>query len=274
MNFGKLVNFGFVLVVVLLSGCKSYEKVAYLQQSGSDAEFPDSVQSPIPSPIIKVGDLFMITINTNTPEAAMPFNLPLVPAGDFSSTYSGNNSSYLSYGLGMQNFLVDMEGNLTFPVIGKMKAAGLTKLELEKKIKEAVYPKYITEEPIILVRYLNFKVSVLGEVMRPGSFIIDNEKLSILEALALAGDMSIYGKRNSVLLIRENGGNRETVRLDIRNKNLVNSPYFYLQQNDVIYVEPNDSKARSSAISSAESISISIVGTLISIATLVINILK
>jgi polysaccharide export outer membrane protein len=274
MNFGKLVNFGFVLVIVLLSGCKSYEKVAYLQQSGSDAEFPDSVQSPIPSPIIKVGDLFMITINTNTPEAAMPFNLPLVPAGDFSSTYSGNNSNYLSYGLGMQNFLVDMEGNLAFPVIGKMKAAGLTKLELEKKIKEAVYPKYITEEPIILVRYLNFKVSVLGEVMRPGSFIIDNEKLSILEALALAGDMSIYGKRNSVLLIRENGGNRETVRLDIRNKNLVNSPYFYLQQNDVIYVEPNDSKARSSAISSAESISISIVGTLISIATLVINILK
>ncbi|GAB1416561.1 polysaccharide biosynthesis/export family protein [Paludibacter sp.] len=274
MFLKKSFKYFIILAVVILSGCKAYEQVAYLQQSGSQAILSDSVQSPIPDPLIKNGDLLMITINSNTPEAAMPFNLPLIPSGETARSYSGGNGSYLSYGMGMQNFLVDMNGDMTFPVIGKIHVAGLTKLELEKKIKSAIFPKYITEEPIILIRYMNFKVSVLGEVARPGSFYIDNEKISILEALATAGDMTIFGKRNSVLLIREDGEKRETVRLDLRDKNLVNSPYYYLQQNDVIYVEPNDAKARSSAISSAESLSISIVGTLISIATLVINILR
>lgn len=264
----------FLLFIALLTGCNAYQKVAYLQQAGTQAILSDSVQTPVPDPVIKVGDVLMITVNTNTPEAAMPFNLPLIPAGESSRSYSGGNGSYISYGLSMQNYLVDMEGNLVFPVIGKMRVAGMTKAALAEQIKKTIYPQYITEEPIILIRYANFKVSVLGEVMRPGSFLIDNEKVSILEALAMAGDMTIYGRRESVLLVRENNGNRETVRIDIRDKNLVNSPYFYLQQNDVLYVEPNDSRARASAISTAESLSISVVGTLISIATLIINILR
>ncbi|MDD2285565.1 MAG: polysaccharide biosynthesis/export family protein [Paludibacter sp.] len=264
----------FLLFIVLLTSCNSYKKIAYLQQAGTQAVLSDTTRAVVPDPVIKVGDVLMITVNTNTPEAAIPFNLPLIPSGESSRTYSGGNGSYLSYGLSMQNYLVDMEGNLVFPVIGKIKVAGMTKSALAEQIKKTIYPRYITEEPIILIRYANFKVSVLGEVVHPGSFIIDNEKLSVLEALALAGDMTIYGRRESILLIRENNGNRETVRLDIRNKNLVNSPYFYLQQNDVIYVEPNDSRARASAISTAESLSISIVGTLISLTTLIINILK
>jgi polysaccharide export outer membrane protein len=264
----------FSLVVVLLTGCNAYEKIAYLQNAGSQALLSETDRNPVPDPIIKVGDVLMITVNTNTPEAAIPFNLPLIPAGEAGRGYSGGNGSYISYGLSMQNYLVDTEGSLIYPVLGKMKVAGLTKNELAEKIKNEIFPRYITEEPIILVRYGNFKVSVLGEVLRAGSFPIDNEKVSIFEALAMAGDLTIYGKRESVLLIRENNGERETVRLDLRDKNLVNSPYFYLQQNDVIYVEPNDSKARSSAISTAESLSISIVGTLISLSTLIINILK
>jgi polysaccharide export outer membrane protein len=264
----------FLLFIALLTGCNAYQNVAYLQQAGTQAVMSDSVKTPVPEPIIKVGDVLMITVNTNTPEAAIPFNLPLVPAGESSRTYSGGNGSYLSYGLSLQNFLVDMEGNIVFPVIGKLQVAGMTKASLANQLKEAIYPKFITEEPIILIRYANFRVSVLGEVMRPGSFLIDNEKVSILEALALAGDMTIYGRRESLLLVRENNGSRETIRIDIRDKNLVHSPYFYLQQNDVLYVEPNDSRARASAISSAESLSISVIGTLISIATLIINILR
>lgn len=265
----------FSLLIVLLTGCNAYEKIAYLQQAGNQAQLMESDRNPIPEPVIKIGDVLMITVNTNTPEAAVAFNLPLIPSGgDASKRYTLGSGANISYGLSMQNYLVDMQGELIFPVVGKMKVAGMTKTQLAEKIKSSIYPQYITEEPIILVRYGNFKVSVLGEVLRAGSFPIDNEKVSIFEALAMAGDMTIYGKRESVLLIRENNGVRETIRLDIRDKNLVNSPYYYLQQNDIIYVEPNDSKARSSAISSAESLSISIVGTLISLSTLIINILK
>jgi polysaccharide export outer membrane protein len=264
----------FLLLIIVLTSCNAYQKVAYMQEAGAYAELSDSTQVPVPDPVIKIGDLLMITVNTSTPEAALPFNLPLVPSGESSRTYSGGNNTYLSYGLSMQNYLVDAEGYLFFPVIGKIKVAGMTKTALTNYIKESVYPLYITEEPIVLIRFANFKVSVIGEVLRPGSFAIDNEKISLLEALALAGDMTIYGRRNSLLLIREQNGHRESIRIDMRDKNLVNSPYFYLQQNDVIYVEPNDPKARSSAISTAESITISIVGTLISLTTLVINVLK
>lgn len=265
----------FLFMVGLLTACNAYEKVAYMQQAGEKVAMPESEQAPIPDPIIKVGDVLMITVNTNNPEAAMPFNIPLIPSGgNTSRTYNIGGGSNISYGLSMQNFLVNNQGEIIYPVIGKLKVSGMTKDQLAETIISLIYPKYITEEPIVLIRFGSFKVSVLGEVLRPGAFEIGNEKVSILEALAMAGDMTIYGRRENVLLIREHNGQRETVRLDIRDKHLVNSPYYYLQQNDVIYVEPNDSKARASAISTAESLSISIVGTLISLTTLIINILR
>lgn len=260
-------------IITLLTGCNAYEKVAYMQQAGMGSDSVLPAVMPVPEPVIKVGDVLVITVNAMNPESALPFNLPLVPSGESSRSYSAASGN-LSYGLSLQNYLVDTDGDIVFPVIGKMQVVGMTKTKLADKIKANIFPRYITEEPIILVRYANFKVSVLGEVLRPGSFVIDNEKISILEALAQAGDMTIYGRRESVLLVREQQGFRESVRIDLRDKNLANSPYFYLQQGDVIYVEPNDSRARSSAISSAESLSISIVGTLISLTTLLINIIK
>ena len=269
----KIVLFSFL--VVLFAGCNAYEKIAYLQQAGSQAQFTDTDRNPVPEPVLKVGDVLLITVNTNNPEAAIAFNLPLIPSGgDATRSYTLGGGTNVSYGISMQNYLIDMQGELIFPVIGKIKAAGMTKNELAEQIKSSIFPQYLTEEPIILIRYGNFKVSVLGEVLKAGTFPIDNEKVSIFEALAMAGDMTIYGNRASVLLIREHNGERETVRLDIRDKNLVNSPYFYLQQNDVLYVEPNASKARSSSIGTAESLSISIVGTLISLSSLIINILR
>ena len=264
-----------IFAALILSSCQSYKQVAYLQQAGELAELSDSIQAPVPDPIIKPGDVLLITVNTNTPEAAIPFNLPLIPSGEQAKTYSGSGSnSNLSYGLSMQNYLVDSEGYLTFPVIGKMHVTGMNKLQLTEKIKQEIYPAYITEEPIILIRFVNFRISVLGEVLTPGSFLIDSEKISILEALALAGDMTIYGHRSNILLVREALGKRKTVRLDINDKNLVNSPYFYLQQGDVLYVEPNKPRSRASSISTAETLSITIVSTMISIASLVVNILK
>ena len=199
----------------------------------------------------------------------MPFNLPVVPS---QNTYS---MTTVTSGTGsLQNYLVDTRGEITFPIIGKIHAAGMTKTDLVNFIKDKIYPRYIKEDPIISIRYANFRVSVLGEVNRPGVCSIDNEKVSILDAIAMAGDLTIYGKRDNVLLIRENNGKRETVRIDLRNPRLLNSPYYYLQQNDLLYIQPNNPKANSSALGSMEAFSVSLIGTLISLTSFVIAILK
>ena len=131
------------------------------------------------------------------------------------------------------------------------------------------------EEPIILIRYANYKVSVLGEVSRPNIYNINNERINIFEAVALAGDLTIYGRRDNVLLIRENNeGKRVSVRIDLRDAKLIDSPYYYLQQNDVIYVQPNNQKSRSTYIGQAETLSLSVISTLISITTLVVTLIN
>ena len=150
----------------------------------------------------------------------------------------------------------------------------MTKYALADLIKTKIYPRYIKEEPIISIRYANFSISVLGEVARPNTFLVNNEKISILEALATAGDLTIYGRRDNLLLVRQTPEGRQSIRIDLRDKNLIYSPYFYLQQNDVIYVQPNETKTRTSKIGSAETLSISIVGTLISLTLLIVTLVK
>lgn len=262
------------LALIFLVGCKSHQEVLYLQEAGEQVTLTEGEVAKLPEAVIREGDLLVITVNTNTPEMAMPFNLPLIP-GTTSSNYTVKGTiNTVSSGGSLQNYLVDTEGKLIFPVIGELQVAGLTKSQLVQLLKEKIYPQYLNEEPIILVRFGNFRVSVMGEVARPGTFNIENERVTVLEALSMAGDMTIYGNRAGILLVRETNGLREAVRLNIRDKNLIHSPYFYLQQNDVLYVEPNAPRQRASNISAAETLSISIVGTLISLTTLLINILK
>jgi len=264
-----------LFILILFTACTATKEVVYLQQAGNKALFSSTQTTPIPEPIIKIGDLLSITVNSGTPEAAQPFNLPIVPISKGDLSYNiGAGTGVTSSAEGLQNYLVDTEGKIVFPVLGKIFVSGMTKMQLSDLIKSRIFPRYIKEEPIILIRFANYKISVLGEVARPNVYSIDNEKVSILEALAQAGDMTIYGQRDNVLLIRENDGKRETIRLDLRNKNLVNSPYYYLQQNDVIYVQPNKPKTRNSAFGTAETITISVVGTLISLTSLVVNLLR
>lgn len=264
-----------VLPVVLMASCRSYEKVAYMRESGTSVAGDSTVNYTTPDPLIKVGDVLLITVNTSTPEASAAFNLPLIPSGNESTRgYTLDKGASLAMGYGMQNYLVESDGYLAFPVIGKLKVAGLHKSELVELIKSKIYPEYIKEEPMVLVRYANFMVSVLGEVSKPGQYPINNEKATLLEALAIAGDMTIYGERSNLLLVRETNGVKEMVRIDLRDKFLVHSPYFYLQQGDVIYVEPNGARSRSAGIGSAESLTISVVGTFISLATLVITLIN
>jgi len=267
----KKIILAFTLLLTL-TGCDAYKKIAYVQNAGISVNYKDTTAG-VPDPMLKVGDLLIITVNTSTPEVAAPFNLPLIPGGESMNSYSPKTAT--GGGGSLQNYLIDVNGDINFPIIGKIHALGMSKLELSAYIKDKIYPYYMKEEPIITIRFANFKVSVLGEVSGPGVFDIPNEKINIFEAIAMAGDLTIFGKRDNVLLIREaEGGKRLTMRIDLRDERLIDSPYFYLQQNDVLYIQPNDPKARSGAISTVETMSLSVVGTLISLTTLVITLLK
>ena len=174
----------------------------------------------------------------------------------------------------MQQYLVDNDGNVEFPVLGTIHLGGLTKGEAEQYIKDKLKSQF-RETPIVTVRMINYKISVIGEVGQPGTFTITNEKVNIFEALAMAGDMTIYGIRDNVKLIREDStGKREIITLNLNDPNILQSPHYYLQQNDILYVTPNKTKAKTSNISSSTTIWFSVVGSLVSLASLIIAITK
>ena len=165
---------------------------------------------------------------------------------------------------------------MEFPVLGTLQVGGLTKAECEKMIHDKLRP-YLNakENPVVTVRMANYKISVLGEVNRPGMFTVSNEKINIFEALAQAGDLTIYGIRDNVKLIRENSkGRKEIITVVLNDANIINSPYYYLQQNDILYVEPNKVKARNSTVGTTTTLWFSATSILISMASLLYNILK
>ncbi|MDR1678304.1 MAG: polysaccharide biosynthesis/export family protein [Prevotellaceae bacterium] len=258
------VKYFFVFGVIFLTACSAGKKIPYLKDAGND-----TVSSAgIPEPRIYKGDQLTIVVNTTTPEAAASFNMMLTP-----QQFSGTNIQSAQSSL--QTYFVDADGSVFFPVIGKIFVNGKTKREVEEEIKNKIYPAYLKEEPIVVIRYINFKISVLGEVTHPGTYTIASEKVSLFEALAMAGDMSLYGRRDNVLLIREDeNGKKETVRIDLQDKNLLSSPYYYLKQNDVLYVQVNNARARSAGIGAAETMSVSVTSILISLTSLIVNILK
>ena len=174
----------------------------------------------------------------------------------------------------MQQYLVDNEGRINFPVLGTLKVGGLTKSQAEQLIVQNLKP-YIKEIPIVTVRMANYKISVLGEVARPGTFTITNEKVNLLEALAMAGDMTVHGVRDNVKLIRETAtGKQEIITLNLNKTETILSPYYWLQQNDVVYVTPNKAKARNSDIGNSTSLWFSATSILVSLASLLVTIFK
>lgn len=214
-------------------------------------------------------DLLSITVNTTDPQAAAPFNLTVqtpLNAVQKNITTTGAPS--------LQQYLVNNVGEIDFPVIGLLKVGGLTKNQAEDIIRDKLQP-YLKEIPIVTVRMSNYKISVLGEVARPGTFTVSNEKINILEALAMAGDMTVYGIRDNVKLIREEAdGKREIITLNLNNADLVLSPYYYLRQNDILYITPNKTKAKNSDIGSSTTLWFSATSILVSIASLIINIVR
>lgn len=264
----KKLIFPFFLMtlVVLLGSCGSAKKVAYFQ----NVDTVNLAKSRgLYDAKIMPKDLLTITVNTTDPQVAIPFNLTV------QSTLS-NGGSLSGGGGSLQTYLVDNDGNIQFPVVGRIQVAGLTKSQCEDKIRENILP-YLskTENPVITVRMSSYHVTVIGEVNSPGVVPVATEKMSVLEAIASAGDLSIYGKRDNVLLIREDATGQKTQhRLNLNDANIINSPYYYLQQNDVVYVEPNSTKAKNSAIGQSTTLWFSVIGIITSVASLVVNILR
>ena len=261
-------NLWLLLLPLLLAACQSYKKVPYFQ----NVEVVNEVeqQEKLYDAKIMPKDLLTIVVSCTNPELAIPFNLTVASnAGIAVST-----SSYVTTQPVLQPYLVDNEGNINFPVLGDLKLGGLTKREAEQLIIDKLKP-YMKETPIVTVRMVNYKISVIGEVTRPGTFTISNEKVNLLEALAMAGDMTVYGLRDNVKLIREDAnGKQQIVTLDLNKAETILSPYYWLQQNDIVYVTPNKAKARNSDVGNSTSLWFSATSILVSIVSLLVNILK
>ena len=264
MNLKKLVlSFGAAMMLV---GCASHKEVAYFQNT----PYVDLSQSKyLYDARIMPKDQLTITVSCIDDAAAAPFNMT-VP-----TPYSVVSRSTYSQPM-LQSYLVDNLGNINFPIIGIIHVGGMTKLEAENMIQEKIRP-YMSEKenPIVTVRMTAYQISVLGEVARPGSFTVSREKITILEALAQAGDLTIWGQRKNVQLVREDAQGQKSIHyIDLTDANLINSPYYYLQQNDLIYVTPNKVKSQNSSVGSMTTLWFSATSILISLTSLLYNILK
>ncbi len=220
----------FIILLAVLPGCANTEKLVYFNNVQDQVIKGNTVTG---EPLIQKNDILSITVSSLNADASAIFNAPN------NSINTINTLTTLGTGT-LAGYLVSPDGNIQFPVIGTISVMGKTKSELGNYISTELKERKLLIDPIVNVRFLNFRVSVLGEVARPGVFTIPNEKLNILEALGLAGDITIYGKKENVLLIREDDNGQKVIkRLNLNSQEIFNSPYYFLRSNDVIYVEPS-----------------------------------
>lgn len=243
---------------LLFNSCGSSKDIAYFQ----DEPITGSTKLPDFEIRFKPDDLLTIDVSAIDPEAAKPFNLPAV-------SYNASAVDLAQGTLKMQTYLIDNVGNIEFPVLGTIKLGGLSRSEANNYLKSLLV-EYL-KDPIVNIRLANFRITVLGEVNRPGTYTIPNEKVTLTEGLGLAGDLTIYGKRDNVFLIREVDGENRYFKYDLTSINVTNSPHLYLTQNDVIYVEPNRARVRSSSFNQNNAILISAIATLATIVALIIK---
>ncbi|HET7116737.1 MAG TPA: polysaccharide biosynthesis/export family protein [Hanamia sp.] len=221
-----------LFIAILFTSCANTKKIVYFNNVPDKTFISGNTEKQTP---IRPNDILSITVSSLNAEASVPFNLQSNNIGR-STTVTGSNTESGGY-------LVGNDGNIDMPILGAIKAAGFTKSQLKENIVNLILAKKLLIDPIVDIRFLNFEVTVLGEVARPTVITVPNEKISLLKAIGLAGDLTIYGKRDNVLLIREENGEKITRHIDLNSSDFFNSPYYYLQPNDVIYVEPNKQKA-------------------------------
>lgn len=224
----------FILIVfnfMLFTSC-SKRNLTYFNDIGNSQDFTIT-DDKFMAPKIIPGDLLEIIVTTINPESNLLFNYGVVRDESRDANSTSNNAK-------IDGYLVDPNGEIDFPILGKVKVSGLDREEAKLSLKNQL--SSLVVEPKVEVRFLNFRVTVIGEVTNPSSFIIDNERITVLEALGMAGDMTVHGLRDNVLLIRETGSGKTIHRFDMGDKALLSSPYYYLRQNDVIYVEADKNK--------------------------------
>lgn len=255
------------LLLFLMMSCNTSKNIVYLQDVTTNS--PENID---PEQTIKIQpkDMMSIIVSSKDPELASMFNLPVVSYQAGGENVNTSNQRLLGY-------VVDNNGDINFPILGKIHAAGLSRWQLQEKIKNELKERNLLKEMMVTVEFMNFKVSILGEVKQPGTYSIEGDKVSILEALAMAKDLTIYGMRDEVYVIREQNNERHTYKLDLRSEKIFESPAYYLKQNDIVYVQPNKVRAGQSTLNqnSIKSVSlwISIISLLSSVGLLVVNIL-
>ena len=252
--------------ILVMNSCQTSKQVPYMQNIDTISLAQSRMLFDAK---IMPKDQLRITVHCSDPAAAAPFNLTI-------SRTVGADGGLTSGSGSLQTYLVENDGTINFPVLGRIHVEGLTKGECERMIEQKIAPYLAkTEKPVVKVMLASYRVTLMGDVNAPKVVTVGTEKMSILEALASAGDLTIYGQRQNVLLIREDkNGEKHAHRLDLTDANFINSPYYYLQQNDVIYVQPNATKAKNSALGQSTSIWFSFISISTSVASLLVNILR
>lgn len=229
-----------VLSALFFSSCSPKVKAVYFTDLDS-VQVQQIAGAPFTEPLIQTDDILSISVQTIDPAASMAVNqTPVTATAGIMNSASG--------------FLVDKKGNVEIPMLGIVKVAGLTTADAKEVIRTEAEKYY--KNPTIQVRFANYKITVIGEVAKPASYTVPNEKVTVLDAIAMAGDLTIYGKRDNVMLIRDEGGKKEVVRLDLTSAKTMSSPYFYMKQNDVLYVEPGKGKIAANNLAKRQTITL------------------
>lgn len=246
--------------IFLCFSCASRKEIVYYQNNeGFSASNAHSYEIRI-----QPDDLLLIVVSAEDPEIAAPFNLTTI------NTVTNNANLDMAVGQQtLQQYLVDSQGNIEFPILGKLKVGGLTRTEILDLLRSKI-GQYI-KNPIVNLRITNFKVAVQGEVNMPGTYNVTSDRLTLVEALTMAKDLTIYGRRDNILVIREINGVKTFNRVDISRADFINSPFYYLMQNDVVYVEPNKSRINAAAVGANTGVIISITSLLITLITFIVS---
>jgi polysaccharide export outer membrane protein len=270
----KLKFVPLALFLYLLCACSAPKGITYFQDLDDPNKKPAALKYNQYVPKICTGDLLTITVSALDPAAVAPFNLPVVTFAK-QTEQMFNGTKEIGSSQAMQTYTVDSDGSINFPVIGKVQLAEKTKREavdlLQNKISELV------KEPIVNIQIINYKVTVIGEVLKPGSYPVNSDRVTVLDAIGMANDLTIYGNRENVKVIRDNNGKQDVVTFDLTKSDFFSSPYFYLQQNDIVYVEPNDKRKKQSRYSQTDQVDLSVITAITSsisvIASVIVSII-
>ena len=258
-----------IVALFFVSSCGAPKNIAYFQNRLVDQPEQIDKHGGI---VIQPKDMLSIVVSSKNPELVVMFNLPVV------SYQAGSEITSSSGYQRLMGYVVDNEGYIDFPILGRIKVSGLTRWELAELIKKRLIDEGYLSDAVVTVQFMNFKVSVIGEVNSPGTYTIEGDKVTVLQALSLARDLTIFGQRENVTVIRERDGERTMYQINLCDVSMFDSPAYYLQQNDIVYVEPSDIRARQSTTDDKAlrmtSIFVSSGSLLVSVASLIVNLIN